>query len=285
MSYFELLSSLELGLIYGITALGICLTFRIIDFPDLTCDGSFVLGAAVAAVLLKLGYNPIFALCIAALAGGIAGLGTGVLHVYFKMTNLLAGILMAFMLYSINLKVMQGIPNIALLNTETMFTWGNPFFSLCAVAAIVWAAISFILSTDFGLALRSIGQNKRLAVNCGVQISFMTILALILSNALIAFSGALFCQHQGFADVSQGVGTIIIGLAAVMIGEKLLPSRSIWYSMFACILGSIVYRILVAAALHSEWLGLQTQDLNLITGGMVVAVMLMPTLGVRKQNA
>lgn len=285
MSLMEILMSVEMGLIYGIAAMGICLTFRIIDFPDLTCDGSFVLGAATAAVLIKSGYNPCIALLIAGLAGSIAGLCTGILHIYFKVTNLLSGILVAFMLYSVNLKVMHGTPNIALIDTATIFTDHNSLVILFITAILIWLLGSFILSTDFGLGLRSIGQNKRLALNCGVNISSMTLIGLALSNALVGLSGGLFAQHQGFADVSQGLGTVIIGLAAVMIGEKLFATRSIWLSLLSCLVGSILYRLIVAFALHSEWLGLETQDLNLITGIMVVAVMWMPPLKIKTGKA
>lgn len=285
MSMFELISCAELGIIFGIVAIGIYLTFRVIDFPDLTCDGSFVLGAAVAGMLIKAGCNPITALLLATIAGALAGLGTWAIHKYFKMTNLLAGILMAFMLYSINLKIMQGMPNIALIDLKTIFNYGNSLIVLSVLGCAIWALISFVLTTDFGLAMRSVGQNPRLAQNCGIAISSMTLVALMLSNALIACSGALFSQHQGFADISQGVGTIIVGLAAVIIGEKIFATRNIWINILSCIVGSIVYRILVAAALHSEWLGLETQDLNLITGILVVAIMALPSFKMRVQNA
>lgn len=280
----EILMSLEMGLIYGIAAIGICLTFRIIDFPDLTCDGSFVLGAATSGILLKSGWDPIIALFIAAIAGSIAGLFTGILHIYFKITDLLSGILVAFMLYSINLKVMGGIPNIALIDASTIFRFTSPLLVLTIIAILIWLLISYLLVTDFGLGLRSIGQNKRLALNCGVNLPIMTLLGLAVSNALIAFSGGLFCQHQGFADVSQGLGTVIIGLAAVMIGEKLLPFRSIWVRLLSCLIGSILYRLIIALALHSEWLGLETQDLNLITGILVVTVMWLPPLRSRSRS-
>ncbi len=285
MSIFELTTCVELGLIFGIVAIGIYLTFRVIDFPDLTCDGSFVLGAATAGVLLKAGVAPWLAMLIATTSGALAGIGTGILHVYFKMTNLLASILMAFMLYSINLKVMQNIPNIALIDNVTIFSKANPLLVLIIVTVLCAGIIGFLLLTDIGLGIRSVGQNQRLAQNCGVSISKMTLITLAISNGLIALSGALFSQHQGFADISQGVGTIIIGLAAVMIGEKIMPARNIWYAITACIMGSIIYRIVVASALHSDWLGLQTQDLNLITGMMVIAIMLLPKMRKRKINA
>lgn len=282
MSLFELITSLEFGLIFGIAAIGIYLTFRVIDFPDMTCDGSFVLGAACSGMLLKAGMNPVFALAMAAMIGGVAGLITGILHIYFKVSNLLSGILTAFMLYSINLKVMQGVPNMALNNISTIFYDHNVLLALLIISICVWCAVSFLLSTDLGLALRSVGQNKRFALNYGVQTTKMTIFGLILSNALIGLSGALFSQHQGFVDVSQGLGTIIIGLAAVMIGEKLLPIRSVWFAVLACLVGSILYRILLALALHSEWLGLETQDLNIITGIMILVIMVVPSVGAFK---
>jgi len=278
MNANELLISLELGLIYGIAAMGIYLTFRIIDFADLTCDGSFVLGAAVSAVLIKAGFHPLIALLMSGIAGGCAGLCTGILNIYFKVGDILSGILVAYMLYSVNLKIMAGTPNIALIDINTLFTALNPLVVLMLLAIGAWLSISFILSTDFGLALRSLGQNKRLALNCGINLSKMTLLGLVLSNGLIGVSGSLFSQHQGFADISQGLGTIIIGFASVMIGEKLLPYRSVWITILSCLVGSIIYRIILALALHSEWLGLQTQDLNLITGILVVVTMWLPPL-------
>lgn len=278
MSWYELITSLELGLIYGIAAMGIYLTFRVIDFPDLTCDGSFVLGAAVSAMLLKHGFSAPVSLAFALLSGALAGFCTGILHMRVPVSNLMSGILMAFMLYSINLKVMQGMPNVALLDVSSIFGNVNACLILGIIACGVWAVVGYLLNTDFGLAMQTLGQNPLLAKNCGINIARMTIVMLILSNALIAFSGALFAQHQGFADVSQGVGTIIIGLAGVMLGEKIFPYRNLAWALLACVLGSIIYRLLVAGALHSEWLNLQTQDLNLITGIMIVLIMFAPKL-------
>jgi putative ABC transport system permease protein len=148
--------------------------------------------------------------------------------------------------------------------------------TLTGIVMIVLAILGYVLTTDFGLALRSVGQNKRLLLNGGVSLAIMTLTGLGISNALIALGGALFSQHQGFADVGSGVGTIIIGLASVMIGERLLPVRNIWLMLLACIAGSIIYRLVISLALHSDVLGLATQDLNLITGLLVVAIMLLP---------
>jgi putative ABC transport system permease protein len=283
MHLTESILSLEIGLIYGIVAVGIYLTFRVIDFPDLTCDGSFVLGAALSAVMIKAGISPLLALGCAFLAGHLAGLLTGVLHTHFKITNLLSGILIAFMLYSINLKIMGGIPNIALIDDLTIFTDRNHVVLITVIAFIIAAACSYLLKTDFGLSLRSIAHNKRLAMNAGVRIDRMTIITLALSNGLISLGGALFSQHQGFCDISQGIGTVIIGLAAVMIGEKILPSRSVIIAIFSCLAGSIIYRLFIAVALHSDWLGLSTQDLNLVTGLMIIGVMLIP--GIKRKHA
>lgn len=275
MTLNELIMSLEMGLIYGVVALGIYLTFRVIDFPDLTCDGSFVLGAAVSSILIKSGMSPCLSLIAALMAGGAAGMFTAIVHITFKVTQLLSGILVGFMLYSINLRVMGGIPNISLINNDTLFG-EHPVIVLCAVGFGLCAVVTYLLMTDFGLSLRSIGQNKRLAYNAGVNVSLITLIGLALSNAMIALGGALFSQHQGFADVGSGIGTVIVGLASVMIGEKLLPYRSILFNVLSCFIGSVVYRLFMGFALHSDALGLTTSDLNVITGLMVIAVMSTP---------
>ena len=276
MSLLEFTTSIEMGLIYGIVAIGIYLAFRIIDFPDLTCDGSFVLGAATSAILIREGYNPYFSLFISAGAGMLAGLTTGILHIKFKISNLLSGIIVAFMLYSINLRVMNSVPNLSLINSSTIFSSENSIVILLIIATIIWIISSYLLSTDLGLALRVVGQNKRLALNYGINVSKMTIICLILSNALIAFSGGIFAQLQGFADITSGAGTVLMGFAAVIIGEKIFPFYNIFAGILACILGSIMYRVLLALSLHSDWIGLETQDLNLITGLMIISVMTMP---------
>ena len=276
MSVAEIILSLEMGMIYGIVAMGIYFTFRVIDFPDLTCDGSFVLGACVSGVMIKAGYNPLLSLLIALLSGAISGVFTGILNTKLKITNLLSGILMAFMLYSINLKIMGGSPNITLMEDVTIFTNLDPLLTLGLICLLVWCLCGYTLSTDFGLALRSIGQNKRVALNGGVNVERMTILGLALGNSLIAFGGGLLSQHQGFVDVGSGVGTIIIGLASLMIGEKVFPFRSPWWGGLACIVGSVIYRLFISFALHSDTLGFETQDLNLITGLLVIGAMVLP---------
>ncbi|HQS84048.1 MAG TPA: hypothetical protein PLY23_03960 [Alphaproteobacteria bacterium] len=276
MSLNEIIMSLELGLIYGIVALGIFLTFRVIDFPDLTCDGSFVLGSAASSMIMKAGYSSFLGLSIAILAGSLAGLTTGVLNTRLRIKDLLAGILVAFMLYSVNLHIMQGMPNITLIGTQTLFTNISPLFILSFLCFLLWPVFGYLFKTDFGLALRSLGQNKKLAENTGVNVKNMTLIGLMLSNGLIALGGALFTQHQGFSDIGSGIGTVIIGLASVMIGERLLPQKSLWIQLLSCLLGSIIYRLFITFALHSDILGLETQDLNLMTGVMLIGIMIIP---------
>ncbi|OYQ77794.1 hypothetical protein B9T12_07460 [Wohlfahrtiimonas chitiniclastica] len=275
ISMYELEMSLILGLIYGIVGMGIYLTFRVIDFPDLTCDGSFVLGAAISSVMIKYGYNPYFSLLMAIAGGMLAGSVTGILNCYFKVTDLLAGILVAFMLYSVNIHVMDGIPNISLLGKTTIFTF-SPLIYLAIIAIVLVAVFTWFLSTNLGLSLRAIGQNKRLCLNGGVNVKWMIILGVALGNGLIALGGALFSQQQGFGDLTSGIGTIIAGFAAVIIGEKILPFRSLWVKLLSCVIGSIAYRVVTSVALNVEFLHLQTSDFNLIAGLLIVVIMAMP---------
>lgn len=265
--------SLEIGLIFGFIALGIFFTFRVINFPDLTCDGSFVLGAAAACTLVSYGFNPYLATLVAMLAGALAGCLTGFLFLKLRVSDLLSGILVAFMLYSVNLRVMGGIPNIALLDKITIFSDLNSLVLLLILSLVIIAATAYLLLTDFGLALRSVGLNQILARSSGVNVAAMTLISLAVSNALIACGGAIFAQQQGFADIGSGIGTLVVGLAAVMIGEKLLPYRSMPLIILSCFIGSIAYRILISFALHMDFFGLKTQDINIITGLLIVAIM------------
>ena len=273
ISIQEILMSLDIGMIYGIIAIGIYLTFRTINFSDLTCDGSFVFGAAVSAVLIKQGINPYIAILAAFLSGGIAGLFTGVLNVYFKITDLLSGIIVAFMLYSINLKVMGNSPNITFADNITIFSFSKNIhllnFSIITIIALFFV---YLLYTSFGLALRSIGNNKNFSNIAGINVNFMTITGLFISNGLIGFGGAMFTQYQGFCDISQGFGTLVIGLASVIIGESLIKFKNTCLMILTCLVGSVIYRIFISTALHSDVFGIETQDLNLITGIMIIII-------------
>lgn len=284
MSLIALLGAVEIGLVFGLVALGVFISFRVLNFPDLTVDGSFPLGAAVAATLIVSGWNPYVACVAATLAGAVAGLITAWLAVNLRILHLLAGILTMIALYSINLRIM-GKPNVALIGDPTVFApfeglglpsfWLQPIvFLVLAVAA--GAALVVFFATELGLALRATGANARMARAQGVPAGAAVHAGLAMSNALVALAGALFAQSQGGADISMGVGVIVVGLAAVIVGETLVPGRTILAAAIGCVVGSIVYRLAVAFALNTEILGLQAQDLNLITAVLVAAALVLP---------
>lgn len=285
MSLFASLGALEIGLIFGLVALGVFLSFRIINFPDLTVDGSFPLGGAVAAALIVAGWNPFAATAVAVVAGALAGYLTAWLNVRLRIMQLLASILVMIALYSVNLRVM-GKPNIALINDPTVFSllsfgnlpdhWLKPLV-LLAIVAIAKIGIDLFFASELGLAMRATGGNPRMARAQGISTDRLTLWGLALSNALVALAGALFVQTQGGADISMGIGTIVIGLAAVIIGETLLPARSLVLTTLACILGAVLYRFFIATALNSDFLGLQAQDLNLVTALLVALALLIPS--------
>jgi putative ABC transport system permease protein len=278
--------ALELGLLYGILAIGIYLTFRIVNFPDMTCDGSFVLGAVTSSVLVKSGNSPGIALLASLITGGLAGFCTGALYLWVRIEDFLAGIVVAFMLYSVNLRLMGASPNIALINDVTFFSVGAPLLKVFMSVFGLALLLAYFLRTDLGLGMRATGQNPAFASACGVPVRAMILGGLVLSNALIGLCGALFTQYQGFCDISQGVGNLVIGLASVMMGENLLRrglSRKaaaqafrlpVLPALIFCVGGSIVYRIIMAFALHSDSLGLKTQDLNLMTGLLMILSMI-----------
>ena len=284
MSLIASLGAIEIGLIFGLVALGVYLSFRIINFPDLTVDGSFPLGGAVAAALIVAGIDPFAATAAAIAAGAAAGALTAWLNVRLRIMQLLASILVMIALYSINLRVM-GKPNVALINDPTVFTLfefgGLPDYVLkpLVLLVIVIAAkvlIDLFFASEPGLAMRATGSNPRMARAQGISTDKQTIVGLALSNALVALAGALFVQSQGGADISMGIGTIVIGLAAVIIGETILPARSLVITTAACIVGALLYRFFIALALNSDFIGLQAQDLNLVTAVLVAFALLVP---------
>lgn len=286
MSQIALWGAVELGLVYAFVALGVYLAFRVLDFPDLTVDGTFPLGAAVTAVLIMAGVNPWLAAAVSMLAGALAGLVTAALNVRFKILNLLASILTMIALFSVNLRVM-GRPNVALLSVDTMLTpfYGNglrdfmvrPMF-LLVLAIVALIVVWRYLESDAGLAMRATGANARMARAQGINTDRQIYLGIALSNALVALGGALFAQTNGFADVTSGVGTIVVGLAAVIIGETLFGTRRILIALIGCVVGSIVYRIAIQLALSSDSLGLQASDLNLVTAVLVTFALVLPRL-------
>jgi putative ABC transport system permease protein len=286
-------------------ALGVYLSFRVLDFPDLTVDGSFVTGAAVAATLLASGVNPVLATASAIFVGFLAGCSTGILHTFGKINALLAGILMMIALYSINLRIM-GKSNVSLLNTDTLFTsvenvseklgidsalnaclsfvgledskpstWGILLFMIIVTFSIKFLTDRF-LKTEIGLAVRATGDNQRMIRSFSANTNLLVILGLGLSNALVALSGALIAQLGGFADVGMGIGMIIIGLASVIIGEALFGTKTIVRTTLAVIGGAIIYRIVVTLALRVDFL--KTGDMKLITATIVILALVLPKM-------
>lgn len=289
MNSIQFIGALEVGLIYGFVAVGIYLSLRVLDFPDLGVDGTFPLGAAVCAALIVCGVHPVYATLAAMFAGAIAGNVTAWLSTHLKFLNLLSGILVMTALYSINLRIM-GMPNISLLGEASLFeifcqpfkAYLGVFWRIVPIAVFLGVlvyALNLFLKTDIGLALRATGNNARMARAQGICDKRMIGLGLALANAFVALGGALFTQLNGYADVTMGVGTIIIGLAAVIIGEAVLfSSRRISYALLACILGAILYRFLIAFALNVGSSFLQASDLNLVTAALVGFAMLLPDI-------
>lgn len=288
MNLIAFFGALESGLIYALMALGVLISFRILDFPDLTADGSFPLGGAVAGICIVAGINPWLACVFGMIAGMIAGMMTAWLHVKLGILHLLAGILMMTALYSINLRIMNA-PNLPLLGQPTVFTplidGGNGFWVRVAVVAgvvlVVKLALDWFFTTEMGLSMRATGSNLRMAQAQGINTPWIIILGMAISNGLIALSGALFVQTQGFADVSMGIGTIVIGLAAVIIGEAVLSAKRIFWMTLAVVIGAILYRLFIQIALSSELLrgiGFKSQDLNLVTVFLVIIVLMLPKI-------
>lgn len=286
MSLYAFLGTLEIGFIYGLVAMGVYITFRILDFPDLTVDGSFTLGAAVTATLIVFGTNPYLSTLLGALAAACAGIVTAWLNLRFNILHLLASILTMTALYTINLRVM-GKPNVALIMEPTMLTTfeglGIPamymkviFVAICAV--IGGLLVAWFLYTQYGLAMRAVGSNKRMAQANGIVVNEKVYVGLALSNGLVGLAGALFAQTNGFADSTMGIGTIVVGLAAVIVGESLFATRSMLVIVMSCILGSILYRIAVSFALNTDFLGFQASDVNLLTAVLVALALVFPKL-------
>ena len=272
------------GLLWAVMALGVYITYRVLDIADLTVEGSFPLGAAVAASMLSAGYGPISSFAFAALAGMLAGVVTAILHTKMKIPALLAGILTMIALYSVNLRVM-GKANLSLLGTDTTFSIIRKMLSLnSAYTTLVVGLLATVLvavfmywffGTEIGAAIRATGFNQQMIRAQGVNTDVTIMLGLLISNALVAISGALVAQSNGFADVGMGTGTIVIGLASVIIGEVLFGTRSFKNCIISVILGSVVYRIVIAAVLQ---MGMPPNDLKLFTSILVAFALAMPLI-------
>lgn len=277
------ISTISQGLLWALLAIGVYITFRVLDIADLTVEGSFPLGAAVAATLLTSGASPVTAILAACLAGALAGIVTGVLCTKLKIPALLAGILTMIALYSVNLRIM-GKANLPLLSQDTIFSivqipgldMGMTVLAIGSGIVLIVAVLNYwFFGTELGAAIRATGCNPHMIRANGVDTDIMIVLGLLLSNSLVAISGALVAQNNGFADVGMGVGTIVIGLASVIIGEVLFGTRSFRNCLVSVILGSIVYRAVIAIVLQ---LGMPPNDLKLFTAILVALALSMPLL-------
>lgn len=284
-----MIGAVELGLLYGVMALGVYLTFRVLRFPDLTVDGSFTTGAAVAASMIVAGQSPVLATLAGAGAGLVAGVVTGLLHTKGHIDGLLAGILTMIALWSVNLRIMGGA-NVPLLREDTLMTplrdahllgrtWLGALAFLGGVL-VLKLLVDWFLSTDLGLAIQATGNNKQMIKSLGVDTDFTTILTLALSNGLVGLCGALVAQYQGFADISMGIGLILVGLASVILGQAVLGQRVIFMASLAVVLGAVLYRIIIYVALQ---VGLNPNDMKAVTAALVVAALLLPRWGPLKR--
>ena len=277
-------STVAQGLLWAVMALGVYVTFRVLDLADLTCEGSFPLGAATAATLMASGHSVSTAILAAAVAGMLAGAVTGFLTTKMKIPALLAGILTMIALYSVNLRIM-GKANLSLLGVDTVFTYTQQALGLnnayttfvvgLAATLLIGIGMYWFFGTEIGAAIRATGFNQQMIRAQGVNTDMTIILGLIISNALISISGALVGQNNGFADVGMGVGTIVIGLASVIIGEVLFGTRSFKNCMISVVLGSVVYRIVIAVVLQ---MGMPPNDLKLFTSVLVAIALSMPLI-------
>lgn len=300
-----LIGAFTIGLILSLLALGVFISFRIFDFPDITADGSITLGAAVTAVLILAGVHPLAALAAAFAAGVAAGTTTGVLHTRFKINGLLSGILVMTALYSVNLHIM-GKSNVPLLSERTLVTIAESaavralgtstvqvlgwdvsardaaVLTLAfAVAVAISVALYLFFRTNIGTAMQAAGDNAQMIRALGVNVDNMIVLGLALSNGLIAFSGGLLAQYQGFADVQMGIGMVVWGLASIIIGEALVGVRALGFLITGAVMGSVLFRLIVALALRG---GLDPNDLKLVTAGFVFLALVLPSFVRRMQR-
>lgn len=291
MSSSLILSTLWQGLLWGILALGVYLTYRVLDVADLTVEGSYPLGAAVAVSFIAGGGSPVVAVALAFVAGSVAGVVTGLLHTKLKIPALLAGILTMIGLYSINLRVMGNKSNVSILRMDTIYTFFENFglsknesILVCGLLFVI-AIIIFLywfFGTEIGAAIRATGCNKQMIRAQGIDTDVTIILGLLISNGLVSMAGALLGQSQGFADAGMGTGTIVIGLASVIIGEVLFGTRNFMNWLLAVVGGSIMYRFVIAFVLK---MGMNQNDMKLLTAIIVVIALAMPLIKEKISNA
>ena len=268
-------ATIEQSLIFAIMVLGVYISFKILNFPDMTDDGSFPLGAAISAKLLTLGVNPYLTLIVALICGALAGGITGLIHVKLRVQDLLAGILTMTALYSINLRIM-GKSNIPLFEEENIFnTDYSIIITIIILILISKLFLDYLLKTKFGFALKALGDNENLVVSLGLNEKKYKVYGLIIANAFVAFSGAILAQYQGFADIGMGTGTIVIGLASIIIGDTIFGKTRKISGTSVVIIGSVLYRAVLALTLS---LGMDASDLKLITTIIVLIILWLQNL-------
>lgn len=275
MSLTIILKAIELGLIFSILSLGVYISFRVLNIPDLTVDGSFATGCAVCAVMTIAGH-PYLGLLLAFAAGGLCGMVTAFLQTKMHMQPLLAGILTMVALYSINLRIMSGAPNISLFSTNTLFTLIDSELLILLIFSLVIGFILFgFFKTNLGLMLRATGDNEVMVRSSSINVDRMKFIGMALSNGIVALSGALLAQYQNFADITSGTGMMVLGLAGIIIGEAILRKRTIGFGIASAIIGACIYRLLYQFALQ---FGIPATDMNLMSAILVAITISLPYL-------
>lgn len=270
------------SLILAIMAIGVYITFKILDFPDMTADGSYTMGAAISAAALAGGLNPLIGVLLAVVGGALAGMVTGLLHIKVKISNLLSGILTMGMLYSINLRIM-GKSNIPLFTFPNLFKGSIPPVVIALIFVLIAKILlDLFLKTGLGYTLKGVGDNEQMIKSLGINIGNIKILGLMISNALIALSGALMAQFQGFADVTMGIGTLVLGIASIIIGLTLFKKIRAVKATTAILIGAFIYQFTIYFALN---LGMLSTDLKLISSLVIVAFLAVGNLQLKKKGA
>ncbi len=277
-----MISVVTQSLILAIMAIGVYITFKILDFPDMTADGSYTMGAAISAAALAGGLNPLVGVLLAVVGGALAGMVTGLLHIKVKISNLLSGILTMGMLYSINLRIM-GKSNIPLFTFPNLFKGDIPPVVIALIFVLIAKILlDLFLKTGLGYTLKGVGDNEQMIKSLGINIGNIKILGLMISNALIALSGALMAQFQGFADVTMGIGTLVLGIASIIIGLTLFKKVRAVKATTAILIGAFIYQFTIYFALN---LGMLSTDLKLISSLVIVAFLAVGNLQLKKKTA
>lgn len=277
-----MISVVTQSLILAIMAIGVYITFKILDFPDMTADGSYTMGAAISAAALAGGLNPLIGVLLAVVGGALAGMVTGLLHIKVKISNLLSGILTMGMLYSINLRIM-GKSNIPLFTFPNLFKGNIPPVVIALIFVLIAKILlDLFLKTGLGYTLKGVGDNEQMIKSLGINIGNIKILGLMISNALISLSGALMAQFQGFADVTMGIGTLVLGIASIIIGLTLFKKIRAVKATTAILIGAFIYQFTIYFALN---LGMLSTDLKLISSLVIVAFLAVGNLQLKKKTA